>query len=138
VRAALAIKHEQHQPALVAVLAGLTLDVVDEHDPIVQSRVELGVLRIEVVLDMTLAVALELTVGAADEHLAGHGPIDPLRALTQGLLVAVLGRFLGAFSNSYFFHGLVSLPRVPSIWCLNRLCQIATLTAGLAASFMEP
>src|SRR5262245_26769862 len=75
---ALAFQDVDDQPALVAVLAGMDLHLLGEHDPPVQRGIDLapGVAgRLHVVAHQPLARQLPVAVLAADHHLAGERPV---------------------------------------------------------------
>ena len=74
-RIALADDHVDDEAALVAVLAGLGLEIVREHAPVLQRRVLVD-LRIEVIHQPALPGQEELPVGRLHHDLAGLLPFQ--------------------------------------------------------------
>src|SRR5262245_368092 len=87
-RIALAFEHVDHETALVAMLAGARLDVVDEHAPLLQRRL-LERHRIEEVLELALARLEPFLLGAVDHHGPGEIALGERLALRHHPLVWV-------------------------------------------------
>src|SRR5262249_61006324 len=73
----LADDHVDDEAALVAMLAGLGLEVVREHAPVLQ-RCILMDLRIEMIHQPALPRDVELAVGGLQHHLPGLLPLQEL------------------------------------------------------------
>src|SRR5262249_12216649 len=85
-----AFQHIDDQSALVAVLAGMGMNVVDEYVPIAQHAISVVCLSDDVELEPSLAGLLPRQLLAFKDHRTGGGPVPQLHEVLQGPLVTVV------------------------------------------------